>query len=165
MLCYKKAVSSFSISHFCSAGLNMRARGEKKPTRNLSGKKKKPFSQLLQCDCSPGDQFLPSGSQVQFWSSWWHGEASPWGHEGRGRTRCPVCTGKVGQALEAEQSSTVSCLCSPHHPSCSTWCKDLTSPSPPGDLQCLSKPADELWLQITPYGTYWDGAGDATKHF
>lgn len=39
MLCYKKAVSSFSISHFCSAGLNMRARGEKKPIRNLSGKK------------------------------------------------------------------------------------------------------------------------------
>lgn len=49
----------------------------------------------------------------------------------------------------AEQHS----LCSPHHPSCSTQCKDLTSPSSPGDLQMLIQAWIWAWAANN---TLWD---------
>lgn len=87
----------------------MRAGGKKSPQEIALEKNLKTiFSKLLQCGCSRGDAFLPSGSHGAGLKQWWHGGASPWGHEGRAPMRGPFGTGEVGQLWgRAAQSQPV----------------------------------------------------------
>lgn len=131
----------------------MRTGGKKKAHKKPLWEKKKSFSKFLQCDCSPGDQFLPSGSQGAVLKQWvaWRGITLK--KRGRAPMRCPVGTDEVGQALPGTKEAAESAACAHPNTPCSTWGEDLTSPSSPGDLQVLF----QAWIwTLAANNTLWD---------